>query len=482
MSSPLQVSTPSSSRYGQLMTLEEVNHLVEPSPEAVVELTSFLTSQNITSVSYHAGFLRAIVTIAQAEKLLHTQYASYQHVYTGAEVLRCLQYSLPDHIHRHVDFVAPTTSFPAFPIPTIAASDDTEGLNNPDTLRTLYNVPEDAWGGASDLKQGVTAFLHQYYTESDLQSFYATYFPALYGTPIAAVVGVNEDKAGVEASLDVEYMTSLGSGVPTEFWSFAGRQYNNTANEPFLHWLIELTMTDDAPLVFSTSYGEDEASVAEEYSQRVTAEFQRQSLRGISFLFASGDSGVGSAFGPCTTYTPQFPADSPYVTAVGATTGTNPETGASFSSGGFSNRWATQPWQADAVAAYLSENAASLPDSSLYNSSGRGFPDVSAQGTGYAVINGGMTLPGVAGTSCSSPTFGGIISLINDQRMASGKSPLGFLNPFLYANADIFTDVTSGNNPGCSTPGFSAAAGWDPITGLGTPDYQKLLQAALALP
>lgn len=92
------------------------------------------------------------------------------------------------------------------------------------------------------------------------------------------------------------------------------------------------------PLVFSTSYGEDEVSVSYNYAVRMNEEFQKQALRGITFLFASGDSGVGSCFGSCTTYTPQFPSDSPYVTAVGATTGVNPEVAASLSSGGFSNR------------------------------------------------------------------------------------------------------------------------------------------------
>lgn len=130
---------------------------------------------------------------------------------------------------------------------------------------------------------------------------------------------------------------------------------------------------------------------------------------------------------------------------------------------------------------YLS-TADSLPESYRYNATGRGFPDVSAQGTSYVVVNNGQTLPGVAGTSASSPTFGGVVAMLNDARLAAGKSPLGFLNPFIYENPSVFNDVTSGNNPGCGTPGFYASAGWDPITGNGTPNYPKMLEAALALP
>lgn len=154
----------------------------------------------------------------------------------------------------------------------------------------------------------------------------------------AEVIGPNDDKAGVEASLDVEYMTTLGAGVPTEFWSFPGRQPDAPENEPFLDWLYLLGNTTSPPLVFSTSYGEDETSVDLDYAERMNQEFQKNSLRGVSFLFASGDSGVGAMSGQCDEFMPMFPADSPYVTAVGATTQIGPETGAGLSSGGFSNR------------------------------------------------------------------------------------------------------------------------------------------------
>ena len=60
---------------------------------------------------------------------------------------------------------------------------------------------------------------------------------------------------------------------------------------------------------------------------------------------------------------------------------------------------------------------------------------------------------------------------------------MGFMNPFIYKNADAFTDVTKGTNGidrgGQKCPGFPAAPGWDPATGLGTPIFTKLLAAAM---
>ena len=84
----------------------------------------------------------------------------------------------------------------------------------------------------------------------------------------------------------------------------------------------------------------------------------------------------------------------------------------------------------------------------------------------------------VSGTSCASPTFASVVALLNDRLLAAGKSPLGFLNPFLYSTGSAaLNDVTSGSNSGCFSSGFSAKAGWDPVTGLGTPNFEKLLAA-----
>jgi tripeptidyl-peptidase-1 len=89
------------------------------------------------------------------------------------------------------------------------------------------------------------------------------------------------------------------------------------------------------------------------------------------------------------------------------------------------------------------------------------IPDVSAQGDNFEfVFQGGNFL--VGGTSASSPSFAGIVALLNDARIAAGKPPLGFLNPLIYSKAfAVFNDITVGNNPGCGTEGFFARVGWD---------------------
>mmetsp|Transcript_24567 Transcript_24567/g.62010 ORF Transcript_24567/g.62010 Transcript_24567/m.62010 type:complete len:80 (-) Transcript_24567:546-785(-) len=68
-----------------------------------------------------------------------------------------------------------------------------------------------------------------------------------------------------------------------------------------------------------------------------------------------------------------------------------------------------------------------------------------------------------------------MVSLLNDARGAAGKPPMGFLNPFLYANPQCFEDIVGGKNL------YGAVKGWDPASGLGVPNMDCLLKAAMAI-
>jgi tripeptidyl-peptidase-1 len=140
------------------------------------------------------------------------------------------------------------------------------------------------------------------------------------------------------------------------------------------------------------------------------------------------------------------------------------------------------------VASYFSTvDPSTLPDpkQATYPKGGRATPDVAALGTGYTLIIRGQKMPGVGGTSASAPVFAAMVSLINDALNTAGKPAVGFMNPLIYQNADAFFDVTVGSNKvgrggGVLTQGFNCSKGWDPVTGMGTPHYPKLLAAAMA--
>ncbi|KAL7914962.1 peptidase S8/S53 domain-containing protein [Trichoderma velutinum] len=257
--------------------------------------------------------------------------------------------------------------------------------------------------------------------------------------------------------------------------------------------------------VISISYGEDGTSLPVNYQRRQCNEWMKLGLQGVTVIVASGDGGVGG-FGGCEGSDGPFitisPADCPFVTAVGATNltisssrgnGRTVEVAADFSGGGFSNIFGTPSYQANAVNSYFANHPPryeyynitlnATHTAGRYNRGGRGYPDVSAIGVNFAIwvgIEGGITL--AEGTSASAPVFAGLITRINSFRLNAGKKPVGFINPVLYRHPEVFTDVITGSNSGCNTDGFSAVEGWDPITGLGTPDYSKLKEVFLNMP
>ncbi|KAM0816600.1 putative Peptidase S53 domain-containing protein [Seiridium cardinale] len=259
--------------------------------------------------------------------------------------------------------------------------------------------------------------------------------------------------------------------------------------------------------VISISYGEQESDLPAYYQQRQCNEFLKLGLQGVSIFVASGDTGVagysgsGSANGCLKNgkvFSPTQPNSCPWLTNVGSTyiptgsTVNDPEVATtSFGSGGgFSNVFPVPDYQAAAVQTYYDTakptyayytNGSYETSTGVYNRDGRGIPDVAANGDNIAVyVKGRLGTEG--GTSASSPIFAAVVTRINEERLAAGKSPVGFVNPTLYENPDVLNDIVTGNNPGCGTKGFSCAKGWDPVTGLGTPNYPKMLDLFLSLP
>ncbi|KAF2633063.1 subtilisin-like protein [Macroventuria anomochaeta] len=261
--------------------------------------------------------------------------------------------------------------------------------------------------------------------------------------------------------------------------------------------------------VISVSYGQIEGALPQFYQERQCREWMKLALQGVSVIFASGDSGVAnrynsgynnsclnSEFGYVeengTRFSPSFPANCPYITSVGATTLLNssiyggekavasPNGPLSYySGGGFSSVFPRPSWQSKAVSKYLDKYAPKYGES-VFNSSGRAYPDVSALGLKLATVWLNKTY-GIGGTSASAPIFASIINLLNEERLEKGKGPIGFLNPIIYKHPEMFNDVTVGGNPGCGTEGFPASPGWDPVTGVGTPDYNKMRKVFLDL-
>ncbi|XMA17432.1 hypothetical protein WAI453_010223 [Rhynchosporium graminicola] len=133
------------------------------------------------------------------------------------------------------------------------------------------------------------------------------------------------------------------------------------------------------------------------------------------------------------------------------------------SASGFSEYFPRPSYQDSVVPAYV--NSMRGEHTGLFNPNGRAFPDLAAQGQ-FVKSLWNSTERVVSGTSASAPLIAGVLALVNDALISSGRPTLGFLNPWLYKRGyQAFNDITQGLNGGCNTTGFPTIEGWDAVTG-----------------
>jgi tripeptidyl-peptidase-1 len=417
----IDISTPGHRRYGQHMELEEIQTHLSPDKIITNRVLAWLRSENVypSSIKIEGNWITFQGTISQAEQMLKTEYSYYHHHATDSTVLRTLRYSVPNDIHPHVQLIQPTTRFndlgplSALPIdqPIIATEEDLRAecgtVVRPDCLRELYGLNGFKASPSPYNRLGISGFLSQYARHSDFHHFRNRFLTGELEDDFSVVTingGLNDENTAqmtTEASLDIQYSVAMAHGTLASFYSTGGRaplvpdadqpDASDSGNEPFLeqlHYLINLP-GNQLPAVFSTSYGESEQSVPPSYARAVCSLFAQLGARGVSVIFSSGDSGVGSSCqsndgAKKTKFIPGFPASCPFVTSVGGTYGSNPEGAADFSGGGFSDLFPRPAYQEQAVRDYL-DRLGEDQWKGLYNRNGRGIPDVAAQSKNFLI-------------------------------------------------------------------------------------------------
>ncbi|TGO87899.1 hypothetical protein BPOR_0196g00010 [Botrytis porri] len=531
----LAVSTPGNAEYGNHIDIDEANALFAPSADASSAVTSWLTSAGAQNIVSDGSTISFATTIEKANSMLNATFQSYTS--NGVTKVRTTQYSVPDDVAEHIELISPTTYFgkTVANVPTKIVKRTTSPSKvtldvacstsiTPKCIKELYNVGNYTPSVSSGSRIGFGSFLNQSALYSDLFQ-YESYF----GIPeqnftVTLINGATNDQNAAtaqsdEANLDVQNIIGVAHPLPVQEFITGGSPpfipntdfptAANNSNEPYLPYYEYLLSQPNSalPQVISNSYGDIEDTVPYAYAVRVCNLIGIMGLRGISVLESSGDTGVGAGCvandGLNTPYfQPQFPGTCPYITSVGGTQAVAPEVAWDDGSGGFSNYFPTPWYQVAAVDEYLSKHIS--PSTKEYyksytNFSGRGFPDISAHSAkpAYEVVYDGELSPS-GGTSAAAPVVAGILGLLNDARFKAGKPALGFVNPLLYLLVKgALNDITGGAAIGCNgvngqtgakVPGgaiipyasWNATKGWDPVTGLGTPNFEKLKKLVLS--
>jgi subtilase family serine protease len=194
--------------------------------------------------------------------------------------------------------------------------------------------------------------------------------------------------------------------------------------------------------------------------------FKEMATQGQSVFVATGDNGSGT---PADVV---WPADDPFITAVGGTDLTTTGPGGAWKSETGWNGSAGMPSKNKVPIPSYQRLAGVITPLNQGSKTLRNIPDVAAEANTnqYSCYDGSCS-GGNGGTSYAAPQWAGLTAIANQRSIASGGKTLGFLNPAIYrigtgsSYPTAFHDITSGNNGK-----YSAVTDYDLVTGWGSPD------------
>ncbi|KVF80263.1 peptidase S53 [Burkholderia vietnamiensis] len=465
-----QARTAGSASFGAVLTSAQIAAQYAPTSGQVAIVKDYLSGKGFTNIKVAGNnmmveadapasvvsdvFQTTLVPVAMAD-------GTRAHINTTPE-------TVPDPINGVVQDVlgldSATRLRPNFVRASSAAAATTSNASptvsavavghNPTQFPAIYSVGSTPTAAGTTV--GIIAVGDVTQPVIDLATFESNnQLPAVPVSVVHAGLPSTDTSANLEWSLDSQSIVGMSGGLKQlNFYVARSFAWSDIAVA------INRAVSDNAARVINISIGgcENWAPTA-----AIDTLFQLAVAQGQTFSVSSGDSG-SVAYG-CTGTSVQYPATSPYVVAVGGTTlytngngGYAGEAAWGGSGGGISGIEPIPAWQSNVPA--------------LRGRAFRGMPDIAFDAdpnSGAVVVVGGQ-LEIVGGTSLSAPLFAATWA-----RMLSGAcaTSLGFAAPTLYSaqatTPSIFRDISNGTNGA-----YSASAGWDFVTGWGTPNISML--------
>src|SRR5579862_9355708 len=342
----------------------------------------------------------------------------------------------------------------------------------PPQLGQLYQFP----AGSDGSGQSVAVIeLGGGYSSTDLAQYFKSLgiakAPTVTAVSVAGGANTPGGAADGEVMLDIEVIGALAPGASIVVY------FAPNTDQGFYEAISQAAHDSVHKIsVMSISWGGPEDGWTTASRNAMQTALEDAVALGVTVTAAAGDSGSSDGESDGQPHV-DFPASSPYALACGGTKLVS--SGAAIVSevvwnedsanegatgGGVSETFALPQWQAGSAVPKAPNGTA-----------GRGVPDVAGNAdplTGYQVVVHGEAAV-IGGTSAVAPLWAALIARCNQQLAA----PLGDVHAALYQIGEsAFRDITQGNNGA-----WTAAPGWDPCTGLGSPRGTALLSALASL-
>jgi uncharacterized repeat protein (TIGR01451 family) len=476
-----QLYDPASTNYHHWLTPEEFTARFGPTEEDYQALVQYAQRNGFTVTATHPNrvVLDVDASVGDIERTLHVEMRTYQHptearTFHAPSTEPTVDLAVPVlHISGLDNYSIPHPN--SKPRPASVEANATpksgsapNGAYRGGDFRAAYNV-----GPLTGVGQSVALLQFDGYFATDITSYESQAgIPAVTLMNVPIDGGVSTPGSGAsEVSLDIEMVVSMAPGISRII------VYEAPNPSPWPD-LLNRMVNDNIAKQIGCSWG---GGGPDPTSEQI---FRQMAAQGITFFNASGDDDAFTGQIP-------FPSDSTNITQVGGTTLTTTGPGGSYvsetvwnwgltqgsyvgSSGGISTTYAIPPWQQG-----ISMSA------NLGSTTMRNLPDVALTGDNVYVIHSNGQTGAFGGTSCAAPLWAAFTALVNQQAIAGGQPPVGFLNPALYAigksnpnYSTIFHDITSGDNFNASSPNkFPATVGFDLCTGWGSPNGTNLINA-----